>query len=172
MAYLLICDDEPHITRAVEIKLRRAGHRVEAHGDGRAAWDALLDIIGAGQPLPQLIITDCQMPRMTGLQLAAAIKAEPRLRGLPIVMLTAKGFELSAVELKEKLGICRVVGKPFSPRELSELVEVILDGTFEGPAYRPTAAAGIASDLGQLPGDGPFGGGVPGDSATFDGGQP
>ena len=126
MASLLICDDEPHITRAVEIKLRRAGHHVEAHLDGRAAWEALLEKLGDGTPLPALLITDCQMPRMTGLQLAAAIQAEPRLAGLPIVMLTAKGFELSTTELREKLGISRLVGKPFSPRELAELVDTLL----------------------------------------------
>ena len=126
MANILICDDEPHITRAVEIKLRRADHHVEPHCDGRAAWDALLDRLADGQPLPDMLITDCQMPRMTGLQLAAAIQAEPRLRGLPIMMLTAKGFELAADELREKLGIHRVVGKPFSPRDLAGFVEEML----------------------------------------------
>ena len=140
MANILICDDEPHITRAVEIKLKRSGHTVDPHLDGRAAWDAILDRIGADQPLPDLIITDCQMPRMTGLQLAAAIQSDPRLAGLPIVMLTAKGFELSAEELREKLGIHRVVGKPFSPRDLVELVESILDE----PVVAPTDAAASA----------------------------
>ena len=134
MANILICDDEPHITRAVEMKLKRAGHQVDPHLDGRAAWDALLDRLADGEPLPDLLITDCQMPRMTGLQLAAAIQSEPRLAGLPILMLTAKGFELSATELRDKLGIYQVIGKPFSPRDLVDLVDVLLDEPIALPA--------------------------------------
>ena len=123
MAHILICDDEPHIIRAIEIKLKRAGHQVQCCCDGRAAWDALLDGLNDEQPRPDLLITDCQMPRMTGLQLAAAVQAEPRLAGLPVLMLTAKGFELSAEELRCKLGIVQVIGKPFSPRDLAGIVE-------------------------------------------------
>ena len=151
MANILICDDEPHITRAVEIKLKRAGHEVEPHCDGRAAWDALLDRIADGVPMPDLLITDCQMPRMTGLQLAAAIQAEPRMAGLPVIMLTAKGFELSADELSEKLGIAKLVGKPFSPRDLSGLVDELLSarrGEDAAPNADPAAdpAADLAAD--------------------------
>ena len=113
---IVICDDEIHITRAVQIKLSRAGFDVEACADGQAAWEAIR------RETPALLITDYQMPRMDGLSLCRKLRSEPETCALPIILLTAKGYELDGQETKAEFGVVDVVVKPFSPRELLQLV--------------------------------------------------
>jgi len=118
---VLLCDDELHILKAAEFKFKRAGYDVVTAGDGEQGWEAIC------HQLPDLVITDCQMPRMNGLQLAERVKNDPRTCRLPVIMLSAKGFELSNDELRERFGILALVAKPFSPRDLFERVEAILN---------------------------------------------
>ncbi|MFH5804165.1 response regulator [Alienimonas sp. DA493] len=119
-ARVVICDDEPHITLAVSLKLRKAGYEVEAHPDGLSAWQSI-----AARP-PALIVTDCQMPRMSGLDLLRSMRAEPRTAAVPAIMLTGKGFELSSVEMQSEMGPVRLFPKPFSPRELLDAVSAMM----------------------------------------------
>ena len=116
MARIIICDDEPHITRAVEVKLRKAGHEVVIGHNGAEALAA------ARSRRPDLIVTDCQMPVMTGLELCAAVLTDQNLSGTPVIMLTAKGLEISEEDLRTHLGVRKLVFKPFSPRDLLQLV--------------------------------------------------
>lgn len=118
---ILLCDDELHILKAAEFKFKRAGYDVVTAGDGEQGWEAIQ------QQLPDLVITDCQMPRMNGLQLAERVKNDPTTSHLPVIMLSAKGFELSNSELREQYGILALIAKPFSPRDLFERVENILN---------------------------------------------
>jgi len=117
---VLLCDDEVHILRAAEFKLKRAGFEVRCAADGQEAWEMIQ------ADCPDLLITDCQMPRMNGIELAERVHTDPTTRGLPVIMLTAKGFELSEDELRDKCGVLAMVSKPFSPRLLLEQVEGIL----------------------------------------------
>ncbi len=117
---ILLCDDESHILRAAEFKLRRAGLDVCCAGDGEEAWQ----LIQAAPP--ELLVTDLQMPRLSGLDLCRRIRADERLACLPIILLTAKGFELAESQLQTELGLAAVVCKPFSPRELLGLVQQLL----------------------------------------------
>ncbi|MFG0333619.1 MAG: PleD family two-component system response regulator [Maioricimonas sp. JB049] len=117
-ARILVCDDEPHITRIIEYRLRRAGYEIEAASDGLAGWEALQ------QNPPSLLITDCQMPRMNGLELCRTIRSDDRFEKLPIILLTAKGYELSSQMLHQELHVAAVMSKPFSPRELTRLVRL------------------------------------------------
>jgi DNA-binding response OmpR family regulator len=119
---VLLCDDEPHILRAAEIKLKRSGFEVVTAFNGEKGWQAIQ------QERPDIVITDCQMPILDGLGLAKRIHEDPSLRAIPVVMLTAKGFELSGDELREKYGIIELMIKPFSPRQIVERVTQILDG--------------------------------------------
>lgn len=118
---LLLCDDEPHILRAAEFKFKRAGFDVVTAGDGEEGWQQI-----QRQP-PDMLITDCQMPRLDGVSLVKRVREHEELAGLPIVMLTAKRFELSKDELCGKYGVLAVLAKPFSPRELLKLVEKTLE---------------------------------------------
>jgi CheY-like chemotaxis protein len=68
------------------------------------------------------VITDLQMPEMNGLELIQKIRQEPATRDLPVLMLTAKGYELGKQDLESKLGVLAVMTKPFSPRELLRIV--------------------------------------------------
>ena len=117
---VLLCDDEIHILRAAEFKLKRAGYDVQIAGDGEEAWQAI------EVQKPDILITDCQMPRLDGVGLVRRVRENAATKDLPILMLTAKGYELSHEELAEKWNVLAVIAKPFSPRELLQSVDRIL----------------------------------------------
>ncbi len=117
---VLLCDDEIHILRAAEIKVSRAGYEVRIAHDGEEAWESIL------KDRPDVLVTDVNMPRCDGLELTRRIRANVETKDLPIVMLTAKGFELPQEELIAKWGIIDIMAKPFSPRELVRLIDQIL----------------------------------------------
>ena len=117
---VLLCDDEIHILRASEFKFRRAGYDVICASDGQDALEKIQD------RCPNVIITDCQMPRLDGFGLIEKLRENEATRDLPILMLTAKGFEKGHLETADRLGVAQVVPKPFSPRQLLELVEELL----------------------------------------------
>jgi len=117
IAKILLCDDEIHILRAAQFKLARAGYEVRCASDGQQAWELI------EQERPDILITDFQMPRLNGLGLIERVRANPRTSDLAVIVLTAKGFEVSPREMAERWGVAAVLGKPFSPRELLRLVE-------------------------------------------------
>jgi two-component system, OmpR family, alkaline phosphatase synthesis response regulator PhoP len=117
---ILLCDDEIHILRAAEFKLKKAGYNVRIASDGQEAWEAIQ------QQKPDILITDYQMPRMDGLGLVQKVRENPPTADLPIFMLTAKGFELSHHELATTWNVMAVIAKPFSPRELLQRVDGVL----------------------------------------------
>ena len=117
---ILLCDDELHILRAAEFKFKRAGYEVLLATDGEEGWRRI------EQCRPDIVVTDCQMPKLSGLALAQRVRTTPATAGLPVLMLSAKGFELSPDELLANYGIRCLMSKPFSPRELFARVESIL----------------------------------------------
>lgn len=118
---VLLCDDEIHILRAVEIKLARAGHEVECAADGEEAWECIL-----ANP-PDLLVTDYQMPRLDGFELVERVRAHEPTRDMPVLMLTARGFEQIHRDLAVEHGILAILAKPFSPRELLQRVNEVLE---------------------------------------------
>ena len=135
MADIVICDDEPHITRAVELKLRKAGHEVRVAANGREG----LDFIAA--KTPDLVITDCQMPIMNGVEFCLELRKLPAMRQTPVLMLTAKAMELDEALVRQHLGVAKLLFKPFSPRELVLLVEEVLKFADEAEAPSRTVPA-------------------------------
>jgi DNA-binding response OmpR family regulator len=133
---VLLCDDEIHILRAAELKVSRAGHDVRIARDGEQAWRMILE------DLPDVLVTDVQMPRCDGFELSRRIREDERTRELPILMLTAKGFELEQQELMERWGIVDIVAKPFSPRELVRRIDAVLAGSEHCTAGRPAPDRG------------------------------
>jgi two-component system alkaline phosphatase synthesis response regulator PhoP len=117
---ILLCDDELHILRAAEFKFKRAGYEVLCAGDGQEGWERIQEF------RPDIVVTDCQMPRLSGLGLAERIRNSPHTAEVPVIMLSAKGFELSPEELRTNYGIRCLMSKPFSPRELFARVEAVL----------------------------------------------
>ena len=116
---ILVADDESHIVHVVTLKLRNAGYRVISAQDGQEALDL------AFEHRPALVITDYQMPRVTGLELCQRLKADERTRRTPALMLTARGFSLGE-EVLAATNITSVMSKPFSPREVLGHVQKLL----------------------------------------------
>jgi two-component system, OmpR family, alkaline phosphatase synthesis response regulator PhoP len=118
---ILLSDDEIHIVRAMEFKLKKGGYEVEITSDGEEAWEAIQKC------KPDLLITDCQMPRLSGLELIKRLRSNSQTADIPVFMLTAKGYELSQELLFDQLRVLRVIAKPFSPRELLRDVDAVMN---------------------------------------------
>ncbi len=128
---IIVCDDEPHIVRAISLKFARAGFDVHGAADAESCWELMR------RHPPALLITDYTMPGMNGAQLVRRIRADEALSDIPVIMLTARGFELAEQtgELDD-LNLAAMVSKPFSPRELVVKVYEIL-----GYEAEPSTAA-------------------------------
>ena len=110
---IIVVDDEPHIVRAISLKFTRAGFEVHGAPDAEAGLELLHRVPAS------LLITDFTMPGMNGAELVRRVRADAKLADLPVIMLTARGFELEEdTNIEAELGLAAVVMKPFSPREL------------------------------------------------------
>ncbi len=118
---ILIVDDEPSIVVPLEFLMKREGYEVSVAGDGQAALDAL----AAG--VPDLVILDVMLPKLSGFEVCRRIRAEPRWAGLKVLMLTAKGRD-QEVEKGLGLGADAYVTKPFSTRDLVARIRALLEG--------------------------------------------
>jgi len=125
---VLIADDEPNIVISLEFLLEREGYRVLIARDGQEAVDTMQ------RELPDLVLLDVMMPRLSGYDVCQRIRQNPAWAGVKIVMLTARGRE---VEMTKglALGADAYVTKPFSTRDLMEQVRRQLDeGSDAGPS--------------------------------------
>ncbi len=119
MAKILIAEDEPDIRELVAFMLRFAGYEVMAASNGEEAVQA------ATREVPDLVLMDVRMPRMTGYDACRIMKANPTLRDVPVVFLSAKGQE-SEIQSGLEAGAEEYLLKPFSPDELTNRVRTIL----------------------------------------------
>jgi len=119
MAKILIAEDERDIRDLVAFTLRFAGHEVFAAANGEEAVEMAPNVN------PDLILMDVRMPRMTGYQACKAMKANPDLKDIPVVFLTARGQE---TEIQEGLdaGAEEYLLKPFAPDHLTARIKTIL----------------------------------------------
>ena len=132
--HVVIADDELHIRRAAEFKLKR-NFEVACADDGQAAWELIQS------RRPDVLVTDLQMPHMNGIQLIEAVRADEELFDLPVILLTAKGFELSKDEVLDRLKVFELVSKPFSPRELCKKVQMAIEDYEIQCATTPSVAS-------------------------------
>jgi len=116
---VLVVDDELYVTTVLAQKLRQGGHVVRSASDGEEGVAAALDVV------PNLIITDFQMPLMTGLEMAARLRETATTAAVPILMLTARGHRVTPAELAAT-NIKAVLPKPFSIRQLLAKVDELL----------------------------------------------
>ncbi|MBM7509838.1 MULTISPECIES: response regulator [Nocardioides] len=119
MARILVADDDVDIRELVEFKLSTLGHEITAVADGAAAVEA------CQASRPDLAVLDVMMPGVSGLEAIRAIRADPGLADLPVILLTARAQE-SDVESGFDSGADDYITKPFSPRELAARVEALL----------------------------------------------
>jgi DNA-binding response OmpR family regulator len=115
----LVVDDEFHIVQVVSIKLKNNGFDVVTAENGSDAYHL------ASEVQPDIIISDCQMPIMNGLEMIEKLRQSSETAHIPVIMLTARGFEIED-EQKEQLRISACLSKPFSPREVLATIEDVL----------------------------------------------
>ena len=117
---LLVADDEPNIVISLEYLMKREGYDVLVATDGNQALEAIQ------REQPALVLLDVMMPGKTGFEVCQAVRADPALDGVRILMLTAKGRETD-VSKGLALGANAYMTKPFSTRELVQRVAELLE---------------------------------------------
>jgi two-component system phosphate regulon response regulator PhoB len=125
---VLIVEDEPDLVRVLEYNLKQSGYEVSATARGREALRLALTAT------PDVILLDLMLPDMAGTDVCRQLKSDPRTRGVPVIMVTAKSEEVDRI-VGFELGADDYVTKPFSVRELMLRVRAILRrGESEAPA--------------------------------------
>jgi len=123
---ILVVDDEEDILELVRFNLSREGHEVICAASGEKALEIL-----KSKPV-DLMVLDLMLPGMDGFTVAKRVKSDPRIKHLPIVMLTARGSE-SDVVTGLQLGAEDYVTKPFSPRVLVARIQKVLRRIADAP---------------------------------------
>jgi chemosensory pili system protein ChpA (sensor histidine kinase/response regulator) len=113
---VLVVDDSITVRRVTQRLLQREGYRVSLAADGLQALERL------AEEKPAVVLSDIEMPRMDGFDLARNIRADARTKDLPIIMITSRIAEKHREHAKE-LGVDHYLGKPYSEEELLSLVK-------------------------------------------------
>ncbi len=116
---LLIVEDEPEIAELIEFHLEREGFATQVAPSGRVAMDMVK------RSPPRLVMLDIMLPDLDGLEVCRRLKRESRYRGIPVIMVTARGEE-SDIVVGLELGAEDYITKPFSPRVLVARVRAVL----------------------------------------------
>ena len=113
---VMVVDDSLTVRRVTQRLLQREGYRVLLARDGLEALELL------GQELPDVILSDIEMPRMDGFDLVRNLRADARLRGLPVIMITSRIAQKHRDHAAE-LGVSHYLGKPYDEEALLSLVQ-------------------------------------------------
>jgi len=116
---ILIVDDEPNIVISLEFLMKKEGFDIAIAGDGEEALAKVASF------KPDLLLLDVMMPKKSGFEVCEALRADPALAGLLIVMLTAKGRD-TEVAKGLAIGADAYVTKPFSTKDLVAKVKSML----------------------------------------------
>jgi twitching motility two-component system response regulator PilG len=129
---ILVIDDSLVVRRILENSLSRAGLRVVSFADGLAALDALNK---KTMPLPDMLLLDVGLPKLSGYDLARLFRKTPPFASLPIIMLS--GHDGLIDKLRGRLvGASAYLTKPFRPAELLAAIRTYLPAT-----HQPSGAA-------------------------------
>jgi two-component system phosphate regulon response regulator PhoB len=119
MAKILLAEDEKQIADMIAFKLTNSGHQVIRAHDGEQALQLALN------NAPDLIMLDAMMPGLSGFEVLRRLKADVGMRGIPVIMVTAKGHERDVLS-GLRGGAVDYIVKPFSLKELAARVELAL----------------------------------------------
>ena len=149
---ILVVDDEPDVTELLKYKLEQEGYSCEVLND------PLLFVGRARDFNPDLLIFDIMMPELSGLQLCRIVRADPTMKHIPIIFLTARGETEDRVKGLET-GADDYVSKPFNTRELLLRIKNILNRGTVAASSEPQSRIEIGgviidSELHQLTVDG------------------
>jgi two-component system alkaline phosphatase synthesis response regulator PhoP len=139
---ILVIEDEPDIAEIVEYNLQREGFRVVSAADGEEGLELVQ------REFPDAILLDLMLPKLDGLEVCRRLKADPALRTIPVIMVTAKG-EVSDIVAGLEAGADDYVTKPFIPKVLVARVKaVVRRGTWDdGRPQERIVAAGLVIDV-------------------------
>jgi len=118
---VLVCDDERHIVRLIQVNLERQGYQVVTAFDGKEGLEKIQS------EKPNLVVLDVMMPYMD-FEVLKSIRREPETENLPVIMLTAKAQDKDVFE-GYHYGADMYLTKPFNPMELVTFVKRIAQGT-------------------------------------------
>ena len=118
---ILVCDDERHIVRLIQVNLERQGWTVVTAYDGKEGLEKVI------AEKPDLVVLDVMMPYMDGFEVLKSIRKDPSTEKLPVIMLTAKAQDKDVFE-GYHYGADMYLTKPFNPRELVTFVKRIAAG--------------------------------------------
>jgi DNA-binding response OmpR family regulator len=118
---ILMVDDERDLVFATRLYLEAEDYEVLAAYDGHEA----LSVLDAQETLPDLVILDVFMPRMSGWDVLRLIRGSDRTRALPVIMLTAAGQDADKARGWD-LGVDWYQTKPFDPKDLLVVIERVL----------------------------------------------
>ncbi len=125
MAKILIAEDEMDIRNLIVFTLELANHEVIATSNGADAWQKIQEM-AAEDDLPDLVLLDVRMPRMTGYQVCQKVNAEESMKDVPVAFLSAKGQD-TEVQQGFEVGAVDYIIKPFSPDQLTSKVATLLE---------------------------------------------
>ncbi|HRF58803.1 MAG TPA: response regulator [Fimbriimonadaceae bacterium] len=118
---VLVCDDERHIVRLIQVNLERQGYTVVTAFDGKEGLEKVRS------EKPDLVVLDVMMPYMDGFEVLKSLRREPETESLPVIMLTAKAQDKDVFE-GYHYGADMYLTKPFNPSELVTFVKRIAQG--------------------------------------------
>jgi DNA-binding response OmpR family regulator len=125
MAKILIAEDEMDIRNLIVFTLELANHEVIATSNGADAWETIQEM-AAEDALPDLVLLDVRMPRMTGYEVCQKVNAEESMKDVPVAFLSAKGQD-TEVQQGFEVGAVDYIIKPFSPDQLTSKVATLLE---------------------------------------------
>ena len=138
-ATVLVVDDDPVILKLLEVNFEMEGFQVVRAADGAEGLERAREV------LPDIVVLDVMMPRMTGYEVAKALREDDVTAHIPIIFVTARA-QSSDVEKGLELGVEDYVTKPFDPLDLIDRVNSLLarrpggvDAESEEPANAPMA---------------------------------
>lgn len=114
VARLLVVDDDPDIRELVRLTLEASGHELFTAADGEAGLAAVRE------HQPDLVLADWMMPRLTGLEMLARMRADPATAGIAFILLTARADDVDDARIDA------FIAKPFSLTVLTDHVDAIL----------------------------------------------
>jgi two-component system phosphate regulon response regulator PhoB len=117
---ILIVEDERDLLSTIEYNLQQEGYRTRTAASGNEAMR-----LANEQPVPDLVVLDLMLPDIPGTEVCRNLRAGDRTRGIPVIMLTAKGEEIDRV-VGFEVGADDYVVKPFSVRELALRIRAVL----------------------------------------------
>ena len=140
-ATVLVVDDDPVILKLLEVNFEMEGFSVVRAADGAEGLERAREV------LPDIVILDVMMPRMTGYEVAKALREDEGTAHIPIIFVTARA-QSSDVERGMELGVDDYVTKPFDPLDLIARVNVLLArrADAQGAAEAGPDPAGIPAD--------------------------